>query len=92
VVSSFAAVVYNINQVSFRQDLCPDEMLGRMNATIRFVVFGVLPVGALAGGAIATLIGLRPTLWVAMSGQALAGIWLLASPIRGMRDFPGRTP
>ena len=90
-VSSFAAVVYNINQVSFRQRLCPDRMLGRMNATIRFVVFGVLPVGALAGVTIATVFGLRPTLWVAMSGQALAGLWLLASPIRGMRDFPGRT-
>jgi Na+/melibiose symporter-like transporter len=90
VVSSFAAVVYNINQVSFRQQLCPDAMLGRMNATIRFVVYGVLPVGALAGGEIATVIGLRPTLWVAMIGQTLAGVWLLASPIRGMRDFPGR--
>jgi predicted MFS family arabinose efflux permease len=92
IVSSFAAVVYNINQVSFRQQLCPDEMLGRMNASIRFVVYGVLPVGALAGGGIATVIGLRPTLWVAMSGQAIAGVWLLASPIRTMRDFPGRTP
>jgi predicted MFS family arabinose efflux permease len=92
VVSSFAAVVYNINQVSFRQQLCPDAMLGRMNATIRFVVFGVLPVGALAGGALATVVGLRTTLWVAMSGQAVAGLWLVVSPIRGMRDFPGGRP
>jgi predicted MFS family arabinose efflux permease len=92
VVSSFAAVVYNINQVSFRQQLCPDPLLGRMNATIRFVVFGVLPVGALVGGAMATAIGLRSTLWVAMAGQALAGVWLLASPIRGMTDFPPRSP
>jgi len=91
-LSSFAAVVYNINQVSFRQQLCPDPMLGRMNATIRFVVYGVLPIGALAGGAIGAGIGLRLTLWVAMSGQALAGVWLLASPIRRMRDFPGQTP
>jgi predicted MFS family arabinose efflux permease len=92
VVSSFAAVVYNINQVSFRQQLCADDMLGRMNASIRFIVYGVLPVGALTGGAVATVIGLRPTLWVAMSGQAVAGVWLLASPIRTMRDFPERAP
>jgi hypothetical protein len=68
--------------------LCPDRMLGRMNATIRFVVHGILPIGALAGGAIGMAIGLRPTLWVAMAGEALAGIWLLASPIRHMKDFP----
>jgi predicted MFS family arabinose efflux permease len=89
-LSSFAVVVYNVNQVSFRQRLCPDRMLGRMNATIRFVVYGLLPVGALAGGAIGAAIGPRPTLWVAMSGEALAGVWLLASPIRRMKDFPNQ--
>jgi hypothetical protein len=87
-VSSFGVVVYNINQVSFRQRLCPERLLGRMNATIRFVVSGVLPVGALAGGAIGTAIGLRPSLWLAVAGQVLAGGWLLASPMRRMRDFP----
>jgi predicted MFS family arabinose efflux permease len=90
--SSFAVVVYNINQVSFRQRLCPDRMLGRMNATIRFVVSGSIPVGALAGGTMATAIGLRPTLGIAISGESLAGIWLLASPMRGIRDFPSQSP
>ena len=87
-LSSFAVVVYNINQVSFRQRLCPDRMLGRMNATIRFVVFGLLPIGALIGGAAGAAIGLRPTLWIAVIGESLAGMWLLASPVRHMRDFP----
>ena len=87
-LNSFAVVVYNVNQVSFRQRLCPDRMLGRMNATIRFVVFGLLPIGALIGGVIGTAIGLRPTLWIAISGESLAGLWLLASPIRRMKDFP----
>jgi predicted MFS family arabinose efflux permease len=87
-VSSFAVVVYNINQVSFRQRVTPERMLGRMNATVRFVVFGLLPVGALAGGAIGAAIGLRSTLWIAMTGEALAGAWLLVSPVRGMKDFP----
>jgi MFS family permease len=85
---SFGSVLYNVNQVSFRQRLCPDEMLGRMNATMRFVVWGVLPIGGLAGGALGTAIGLRPTLWLAAIGQALAGVWLLASPMGRMRDFP----
>ena len=85
---SFGGVLYNVNQVSFRQRLCPDRLLGRMNATMRFLVWGVLPIGALIGGAIGTSIGLRPTLWLAVVGQALAGAWLLASPMRQLRDFP----
>jgi hypothetical protein len=85
---AFGAVLYNINQVSFRQRLCPERLLGRMNATMRFVVWGVLPLGALAGGAIGTALGLRPTLWLAAAGNALAGLWLVFSPLRRMRDFP----
>jgi MFS family permease len=85
---SFGAILYNINQVSFRQRLCPDHLLGRMNATMRFVVWGVLPIGALIGGVIGTSIGLRPTLWIAAIGESLAGVWLVASPMRHMRDYP----
>lgn len=89
---AFGAVLYNINQVSFRQRLCPERLLGRMNATMRFVVWGVLPLGALAGGAIGTALGLRPTLWLAAGGNALAGLWLVFSPLRRMRDFPPSPP
>src|SRR6185437_254632 len=87
-VVSFFVVVYNVNQVSFRQRLCPDHLLGRMNATMRFVVWGVLPVGGLVGGLLGSLIGLRPTLWIGVAGEVLAGVWLVASPMRTMRDFP----
>jgi MFS family permease len=89
---SFSATVYNVNQVSFRQRLCPDRLLGRMNATMRFVVWGVLPIGALIGGILGAVFGLRTTLWIGALGQALAGIWLLASPMRGLRDFPDAPP
>jgi len=89
---SFSATVYNVNQVSFRQRLCPDRLLGRMNATMRFVVWGVLPVGALIGGLLGAVFGLRATLWIGALGQALAGVWLLASPMRRLRDFPDAPP
>jgi MFS family permease len=88
----FSAVVYNVNQVSFRQRLCPDRLLGRMNATMRFVVWGVLPIGALVGGVLGAVFGLRTTLWVGALGQAFAGIWLFASPMRTLRDFPDALP
>ena len=88
----FSATVYNVNQVSFRQRLCPDQLLGRMNATMRFVVWGVLPIGALIGGVLGAALGLRTTLWVGALGQALAVVWLLASPMRSLRDFPDASP
>jgi MFS family permease len=85
---AFGAVLYNINQVSFRQRLCPEHLLGRMNASMRFAVWGILPVGALIGGILGTETSLRSTLWVGAIGGCLAGVWLLASPMRRMRDFP----
>ena len=45
-----SAVVYNITQVSFRQGLTPERLLGRMNATMRFFVWGTIPLGAFLGG------------------------------------------
>lgn len=87
-VAAFGTTVFNVNQVSFRQRLCPPGMLGRMNATMRVVAWGTMPVGALLGGALGVAIGLRPALWVAAAGESVAAGWLLASPMRRLRDFP----
>ena len=85
---SFGVVVYNVAQVSLRQALCPPRLLGRMNATMRFLVWGTMPLGALLGGLLGTWIGLRPTLWVSQVGEVLAVGWVVASPLRNMRDLP----
>jgi MFS family permease len=87
-VTNFGAVVYNIAQVSFRQAICPDRLLGRMNASIRFMVWGTIPLGALAGGVLGTLIGVRSTMWVGAIGGTLAALPLLLSPLRRLRDLP----
>ncbi len=87
-VLGFGAVVYNVNQVSFRQRLCPDELLGRMNATMRFLFWGVLRLGALVGGAVAGRIGLRPALVLGAVGQVLGCALLFASPLARMRGYP----
>jgi MFS family permease len=81
-------VAYNINQVSVRQALCPRRLQGRMNASVRFLVWGTLPIGGFLGGALGSTIGIRPTLWVAAVGQATAFFWLLPSPIPKMREIP----
>lgn len=59
--------VYNVAQVSLRQAVCRDELLGRMNASLRFITWGVMPIGALAGGAIGELVSVRAALWVLRS-------------------------
>lgn len=86
--SSFGAVVYNIAQVSFRQAICPDRLLGRMNASVRFMVWGTLPLGALVGGGLGALIGIHPTLWVGAIGDMLSPLPVLLSPLRRLRDLP----
>src|SRR5207247_1522921 len=61
---SLGGVTYNINQVSLRQAVTPDRLQGRMNATMRFLVWGTIPIGALLGGALGGQIGCRPTLLI----------------------------
>jgi MFS family permease len=85
---SWAVVAYNITQVSFRQRLCPPQLLGRMNASVRFIVFGTQPLGALLGGALGSWIGVLPTLWISVGVAGLAAVPVLFSPLIRMRDLP----
>ncbi|MDH6130749.1 MFS family permease [Kitasatospora sp. MAA4] len=81
-------IIFNITQVSFRQRVTPKPLLGRMNATIRFVVWGSMPIGALIGGVLGQTIGVRPAMWIGVSGELLAVLPVLFSPIRTMRELP----
>ncbi len=83
-----ATVVYNITQVSFRQGLTPPALLGRMNATMRFFVWGTIPLGALLGGILGATIGVRDTLLIAAIGGVVALLPVLLSPLRTMRELP----
>jgi MFS family permease len=85
-------VVYNITQVSFRQGLCPPDLLGRMNATMRFLVWGTMPLGGVIGGALGAAIGVRATLLVAAIGGCVAVVPVFFSPLRRMRELPSYVP
>lgn len=87
-VISWAVVVYNVTQVSFRQRLCPKPLLGRMNASIRFLVWGPIPLGALTGGVLGEYLGIVPALWVLVGIFGLSVLPVLFSPLVGMRDLP----
>ena len=80
--------VYNINQVSLRQAITPDRLQGRMNASVRFIVWGTIPIGALIGGALGDAIGLRPTLALMAACSVLATLWILFSPVRQLKEQP----
>jgi hypothetical protein len=87
-VSGFSAVVYNVNQVSYRQAITPLEMQGRMNATMRFIVWGTMPIGLVAGGVIGSFMPLRTTILIGAAIASSAFLWVLASPVRSLREIP----
>jgi MFS family permease len=92
IVSQFIAamngVIYNVNQVSLRQAITPDRLQGRMNASMRFLVWGTMPIGSVIGGFLGDRIGLRETLWVAAIGTTLSFLWVLLSPVRNLSEQP----
>ena len=82
---SFGAVMYFVNGITLIQTITPERLLGRVNASRRFAVWGVIPLGDLVGGAIATSVGLHAAIWVGAVGATLSALPLLASPMRHVR-------
>lgn len=87
-LESFLVLVYNITQVTMRQRLTPPRLLGRMNASIRFVVWGVMPLASLLSGVLGTTIGVLPTMWIGAAGAMLSCVFVLFSPITRMKVLP----
>jgi predicted MFS family arabinose efflux permease len=85
---SFFVLVYNITQVTFRQRITPPRLLGRMNASIRFVVWGVMPIASLAAGALGTWLGIIPTMWIGALGQLASAVFVATGPFWAMRQLP----
>lgn len=84
---SLGAILYNVGQLTYRQTVTPAHMLGRVNATMRFVMWGTMPLGALLGGLVAQRIGVREALWVFMGVRLVSFLPLMFSPLVRMRDF-----
>jgi MFS family permease len=88
VLAGAGAVLYNISAISLMQTLTPDRLLGRLNASRRFIVWGTIPLGSLAGGTLASVVGLHPTLWVGAIGASVCFIPVAVSPLRHIHDMP----
>ena len=70
----------------------PDRLRSRATGALRFVNYGVRPLGALAGGALGSAFGLRPTLWFAAAAGVLGVLWLVPSPVPKLLELPEEEP
>ena len=92
-VFDFGTILWGINYLALRQAITPDRLLGRMTATMRFFGVASAPLGSLVGGALATAVGLRPTLLtVGVLGLLLSVAAVIWSPVRHHRRLPAHAP
>ncbi|MGI8450083.1 MAG: MFS transporter [Streptosporangiaceae bacterium] len=85
---TFASTLCGVALVSYQQATCPPPLRGRVSATTRWINWGTLPLGGLTAGALGAALGVHTTLWIAVTGGCLSGLWLYFSPLRHMRDLP----
>ena len=85
VLWGFFVLNYFVSAISLIQAITPDQLLGRTNASRRFLVQGVIPVGALLGGALGAVLGLRTTITIGAVGASVAVLPLFFSPLRAIR-------
>lgn len=81
-IAAGGVIIYNVAQVSLRQVVTPDPLLGRMNAPIQFLVWAITPVGALLGAMLGRSLGPRPAVLIGSVGTCLAFIPVAVSPVR----------
>lgn len=84
--------LYNVTQISLRQTITPPHLHGRMTATMRFMVWGALPLGSLLGGVLGETVGLRDTLWIGAVGTSLSALPVVFGPLRRLRAMPTTEP
>lgn len=85
---AFWIVVNRVVSISLAQTLCPDHLLGRMNASSRFLAWATLPLGGVLGGTLGTAFGLRATLWLMAAGLLASSLWLILPAACRVRDLP----
>jgi predicted MFS family arabinose efflux permease len=91
-LAGVAIPIYDINQFSVRQAVIPLPMQGRGNATMRTIIRGSVPLGAVVGGLLAERIGLRGVMVFAALGGVAAFLAIWFSPVRTMQTLPTRAP
>jgi MFS family permease len=87
-IEGLTVPIYNISQVSLRQAITPDRVQGRMNATMRTIVWGTIPLGAFVGGILGTSIGLVQTIVIGGIVSVAAALWIFLGPVIRLKEQP----
>ncbi|MGA2199856.1 MAG: MFS transporter [Nitrososphaerales archaeon] len=87
-IIGISSPVYNISQVSLRQAITPNRLQGRMNATMRVIVWGTIPVGSFVGGILGGTIGLTDTMYLGGLIAGLAAVWIVFGPVMKLKTQP----
>jgi predicted MFS family arabinose efflux permease len=86
--SGFGVMLLDISAGAVKAALVPDRLRARVSGAYMVVNYGVRPLGAFLGGVLGSAIGMRPTLWIATVGAIAGFLWLLPSPVPGLRELP----
>ena len=91
-LSAVGVMILDINAGAIITAFTPHRLRSRATGALRFVNYGVRPLGALAGGALGSAFGLRPTLWFAAAAGLLGVLWLIPSPVPRLLELPEEEP
>jgi MFS family permease len=91
VVGDVFWAIHRINEISLRQRLTPDRLLGRINASTQFLVMGMGPLGLLVGGVLGEVLGSQVTLAIAVAGMLSGAVWLIGGQ-KGLASAVGAQP
>jgi MFS family permease len=75
-IAAAGVMVWNVLTMSLRQAMIPQHLFGRVQGAYRTLVWGGIPLGALAGGGLGDIVGIRPVFAVSGAGLALVSGWL----------------
>ncbi|MFD1924903.1 hypothetical protein ACFSK2_31140 [Streptomyces beijiangensis] len=91
-LSGFGVMLFDVNLNSLQTSVIPDGMRSRVAGAYSTLNYGIRPLGAVTGGLLATTAGLRETLVIGAAGGVLSLLWLLPSPIPGIRSLAPDAP
>lgn len=85
--AGLGVMILDISAGSIFATLVPDRLRARVSGAYMVVNYGVRPIGSLLGGALGAALGLRATLWIASLGAVAGFLWLLGSPVPGLKTL-----
>lgn len=84
----FSLTTYTVVAGSLRQTITPERMRAQVMSTLNVAISGIIPVGAILGGLLATWLGLRAPVLVAGAIMLISVLWIVQSPVIRIRTMP----